>query len=626
MFRAVSSIRLKLMLIVLFTSLAALLFASVVLVVYDVRTHRESWSRDLAIQAEIVGRTSAPAIVFLDTLTAHQSLAALSIRPEVQSAAVYTSDGRIFASYSKNGLARAFPAAVAIVGRHFDMNRLTLFREIDDSDGRVGTVYLSAQYDLAGRLGNYLPVLGIIVLGSLAVALAMTYALQSSLTRPILAIAETAKQVSAGGDYSLRVRRETNDETGQLVEAFNGMLAEVADAQESLLDSNRRKDEFLATLAHELRNPLGPIRNAAYALRLEGVDETEAQSLEIIDRQVRHMSRLIEDLMDISRISRDVLELRYSDFTAGDLVEDVLEGARYAAEDAGHALRVEVGNPALGLHADRARIVQVIGNLVHNAIKYTPRGGRVEVRMASRGRDLTVEVEDNGIGIPPDKLTDIFQPFSQLDRSLEKTRGGLGIGLALSQRLVFLHGGTLTALSDGPGKGSIFRATLPIVSPRTAERPVAAAPDTRPSPRLSILVADDSVDGAESLARLLVVMGHTADVAFDGQQAFERMSERHYDAAILDIGMPILNGYELARRVRESEWGKGMLLLALTGWGQEADKQKAKDAGFDRHLTKPVEPEQLAQALDSSRAAAAPDAPAPSSDAPAPSLTRDVPI
>src|SRR5262249_55969982 len=259
MFGTVSSIRIKLMLIVLFTSLVALLFASVVLVAYDVRTHRESWVRALTIQAEIVGRSSAPAIVYLDTLTAHQSLAALAIRPEVQSAAVYTSDGHLFATYSKQGLRRSFPDTAAPGGHRFDLNRLTLFREIHDPDGHVGTVYLSAQYDLAGRLGNYLPMLGIIVLGSLAVALIMTYVLQSSLTRPILAIAEVAKEVSARRDFSLRVARETNDETGQLVEAFNGMLAEVAEAQEILLDSNRRKDEFLATLAHELRNPLGPI-------------------------------------------------------------------------------------------------------------------------------------------------------------------------------------------------------------------------------------------------------------------------------------------------------------------------------------------------------------------------------
>ena len=616
MFRKVSSIRLKLMLIVLFTSLVALLFASTVLVVYDVRTHRESWVRDLTIQAEVVGRTSAPAIVFLDTLTAHQSLAALSIRPEVQSAAVYTSDGHLFATYSKNGVARPFPAKVEPGGHRFELNHFSLFREIDDSDGRVGAVYLSAQYDLAGRLANYLPVLGIIVLGSLAVALAMTYVLQSSLTKPIVAIAEVAKRVSAGRDYSLRVERETNDETGQLVEAFNAMLAEVSEAQDSLLDSNRRKDEFLATLAHELRNPLGPIRNAAYALRLSGAADAEAQSLEIIDRQVRHMARLIEDLMDISRISRDVLELRYSDFMVRDLVDDVLEGARYEAEEEGLALRVEVENPDLPLSADRARIVQVIGNLLNNAIKYTPRGGHIYCRFCAHGNELEVEVEDDGIGLPLDKLTDIFEPFSQLDRSLEKTRGGLGIGLALSQRLVFLHGGTLTAYSEGPGQGSKFRALLPIVAAKPAEGALLASPPPRPATPsgLYILVADDSVDGAESLARLLVAIGHRAETAYDGQQAFDLMAARRYDAAILDIGMPFLNGYELARRVRECEWGRGILLLALTGWGQEADKQKAREAGFDCHLTKPVAPEQLALALT------------PGTDGKLPSLTRNAPI
>jgi signal transduction histidine kinase/ActR/RegA family two-component response regulator len=596
MFRDVSSIRLKVMLIVLVTSLAALLFASVVLVAYDVRTHRESWARDLTIQAEVVGRTSAPALVFLDTLTAHQSLAALAIRPEVQAAAVYTADGHLFATYAKSNKPRDFPTQVGANGHRFDLNRFTLFREIDDTDGRVGTVYLAAQYDLNDRLANYLPVLAIIVLGSLAVALGMSYALQSSLTRPILAIADVAQQVRARRDFSLRVARDTNDETGQLVDAFNAMMAEVAEAQASLLDSNRRKDEFLATLAHELRSPLGPIRNAAYALRLEG--EEESRGLEIIDRQVRHMARLIEDLMDLSRISRDVLELRYSDFPVRDLMPDILEGARYEAEEAGHTLEVEIENPDLPLCADRARIVQVIGNLLNNAIKYTPRGGTITIRVASQDAKLTVEVEDDGIGIPPDKLEQIFEPFSQLDRSLEKTRGGLGLGLALAQRLVALHGGTLTACSEGLGKGSTFRVTLPIVSEEGTEPAPALSPAREvASAKLRILVADDSVDGAESLARLLIVLGHDADVAFDGQQALDLMGEHSYDAAILDIGMPHVNGYEVARRVRESELDHRMLLVALTGWGQESDKQRALDAGFDRHLTKPVAPEQLVEAL-----------------------------
>jgi len=301
--------------------------------------------------------------------------------------------------------------------------------------------------------------------------------------------------------------------------------------------------------------------------------------------------------MDLSRISRDVLELRYSDFTVKELMQDTLEGARFEAEDAGHTLRAEIENPELCLHADRARIVQVIGNLLNNAIKYTPRGGAIALRVVSRDATLAVEVEDDGIGIPPDKLEQIFEPFSQLDRSLEKTRGGLGLGLALSQRLVALHGGTLTAWSEGLGKGSTFTVMLPIVSDRAAPAPVSSAARELAPASLRILVADDSVDGAESLARLLGALGHDADVAFDGQAALDGMAQHAYDAAILDIGMPRVNGYEVARRVRAQERDRRILLVALTGWGQESDKQRALDAGFDRHLTKPVSPEQLVEAL-----------------------------
>src|SRR5262245_6050016 len=604
MFRGIASIRLKVMLIVLATSLASLLFAGVVLVAYDVRTHRQSWAGDLVIQADIIARTSAPAIVFDDTLTAHQSLAALAFRPEVQAAAVYTKAGRLFASYAKAGEFAAFPGSQGADGYQFARNGLTLFRPILDPDGRVGTVYLRARYDLMDRLSNYLPVLALIGIGSLLVAIALSYALQSSVTKPVLAIAGVARDVRARRDYSLRVAKETTDETGQLVDAFNAMLAEVSQAQGALLDSNRRKDDFLATLAHELRNPLGPIRNAAYAMRMQGADPAHAHSLELIDRQVQHMARLIEDLLDISRISRDALELRYTEFSVRDLIRDVLEGTQYAAEEADQTLRVEAEDPELRLYADRARIVQVVGNLVHNAVKYTPRGGHIELLVSSRGTELLIAVKDDGIGIPADKLEDIFEPFSQLDRSLEKTRGGLGIGLALSQRLVELHEGTLTATSEGPGRGSTFLVSLPIVSATPAPAPPAVPVAASVDGRYSILVADDSADGAESLARLLQVMGHRTTVAHDGEEAFAKLEKGEFDAAVLDIGMPRLNGYDLARRIREQSWGRSMYLVALTGWGHAADKLRAQAAGFDRHLTKPVEAEQLMAALNARRSGA----------------------
>ncbi len=598
MLRRVPSIRLKMMIVALGTCVAALTFAGVVLVAYDVRSHQTSWARDLLIQAEMIGRASAPAIVFGDTLTAHQNLAMLAIRPEIEAGAVYTRRGLVFSRYARESTKAEFPPPLESDGYRYDGDRLTVFKAIEDADGRQGTVVLIARYDLLGRLSHYLPVLGFIGIGSLLVALLMSSALQSAVTRPILAIADVAREVGTRRDFSLRVRKETQDETGQLVDAFNSMLEEVAAAQHSLLDSNRRKDEFLATLAHELRNPLGPIRNAAQYLKLKGGDPESVRSLEIIERQVQQMARLMEDLLDISRITRDALELRFSDFTVRELVQDVTEATQFNAQDAGQELRVTLEDPGVLLRADRARIVQVVSNLVNNAVKYTPRGGRIDLTARAPRNDLIVHVADDGIGIPRDKLADIFEPFSQLDRSLEKTRGGLGIGLALSKRLVEMHHGTITAESRGPGRGSTFELVLPVVS-TAAPRPRAAAPPLpRPAGRgRSILVADDNADAAESLATLLGLLGHTASIAHDGVEAFDCLATTRYEVAILDIGMPRLNGYDLARRIRQEPWGASMVLIALTGWGQSEDKRRALEAGFDRHLTKPVEIEQLARVL-----------------------------
>ena len=601
MLRRVPSIRLKMMIVALATCLAALLFAGAVLVAYDVRSHQTSFARDLLIQAEMVGRSCAPAIVFGDTLTAHQTLETVSIRPEIEGGAVYRSTGQVFASWSRTSPAPPLPAPLATDGIFFHGDRLTVFKEIVDTDGRVGTIALMAHYDLAGRLSHYLPVLAFIGIGSLLVALLMSTALQSAVTRPILAIARVAREIGTRRDFSLRVRKETEDETGQLVDAFNSMLVEVGEAERSLLESNRRKDEFLATLAHELRNPLGPIRNAAQYLQLKGGDAESIRSLEIIERQVQQMTRLMEDLLDISRITRDTLELRFSDFTVRDLIRDVTETTQFGAREAGQELRVVVEEPDRVLHADRARIVQVVSNLVGNAIKYTPAGGRIELAARAPHGDLIVTISDDGIGIPRDKLADIFEPFSQLDRSLEKTRGGLGIGLALSRRLVLMHQGTISAESRGPGQGSTFRVVLPIATDGVAASTVATPADPRGAraPRQSILVADDNHDAAESLAALLGFLGHEAAVAHDGAEAIECLATGRFRAAILDIGMPKLNGYDVARRVREASWGRDLQLVALTGWGQSDDKQRAYDAGFDRHLTKPVDMEQLTAVLTS---------------------------
>jgi signal transduction histidine kinase/CheY-like chemotaxis protein len=603
------SIQLKVMSIIVVTTFITLLAAAIALVVYDLRAHQALWISDLQTQADIVGSASAPALAFQDSLTAHQNLALLAARPQIQAAAIYGEQGQRFASYARPGSREPFPLAQPGDGSRMASNRLVLARAIADKDERLGTLYLVADYDVRGRLVGYLGLVAFLMLLGLTVAVLLSYRLQVAVTRPILAIADTARRVEQSRDFSLRVAKTTEDETGSLVDSFNDMLEEIGErahaletemkvrqeAENALRIANQRKDEFLATLAHELRNPLGPVRNAVHYLRLNSAPASEVQRpLEIIDRQVQQMARLIEDLLDISRITRGTLDLRLSLFPLEDLMRDVIESCQHALDEAGHAF--DMHGPAMGvtLHADRARLTQAICNLVNNATKYTPPGGTVRLDVRVDGHRLDIDVEDSGIGIPSDKLNDIFEPFSQLDRSLEKTRGGLGIGLALARRLVGLHGGTVTAESNGPGEGSTFHVSMPVVAELSAAPPAmprAELPRAQGSRR--ILVADDNPDAAQSLALLLRAVGYEVATASDGLEAFECAARARFDAMLLDIGMPKLNGYDLARKIRGEAWGQGIVLVALTGWGQLEDKQMAFDSGFDDHLTKPIQPEEL---------------------------------
>jgi signal transduction histidine kinase/ActR/RegA family two-component response regulator len=487
-------------------------------------------------------------------------------------------------------------------------DRLELVRGVRDADERLGTIWIASRYDLASRLWTYLGILGAVALLGLALAAALSSRLQSAVTRPVLAIAETAKRVRDRQDFGLRVARTTEDETGTLVDAFNDLLERVGErtaaleaemvvrksAEDALLEANRRKDEFLATLAHELRNPLAPIRTAVHYLRLRSSGEADVdRSLDIAERQVQHMVRLIEDLLDVSRITRDALELRLAPFALKDLVSDILESSQHAIEDADHDFAIDAPPEDLVLLADRARLNQAVGNVVNNAIKYTPNGGAIRIEVSRKGEALEIAVTDSGIGIPPDKLEEIFSPFSQLDRSLEKTRGGLGIGLALAQRLVALHGGTIKASSAGAGKGSTFTIRLPVVSAEAILEPEAPTVPTPARTPLPVLIADDNPDAAASLALLLRSLGHDVTTANDGLEAFARAGEKPYALALLDIGMPGLNGYEVARRIRKEPWGRSIHLVALTGWGQDEDRAEARAAGFNDHMTKPIELESL---------------------------------
>jgi len=367
-------------------------------------------------------------------------------------------------------------------------------------------------------------------------------------------------------------------------------------AEEALTEADRRKDQFLAVLAHELRNPLAPVRTAAEYLKSRELPDADTRrSVKMVERQVTHMARLLDDLLDVSRVSRGVLDLRLDDVDFAEVAQSAIDACADELAGRGHALTVELPRKPVPLRADRDRLIQVFGNLLSNAAKYTPAGGRIEFRATREGDLLVVTIADNGVGIPREKLTDIFDLFVQVDRSLER-QSGLGIGLTLARDLVGLHGGRLEARSDGPGRGSAFVTTLPI-----ATAPLAA-PAPRETPAFAqpsrVLVVDDNQDAAESLQMLLQRDGHDVRVAFDGRTALIMGAAFHPDVAFVDIGMPGMTGYELALRVRKEPWGAGVRLVALTGWGQDSDRQHAKEAGFDEHLVKPAAPETLREMLE----------------------------
>jgi signal transduction histidine kinase len=368
-------------------------------------------------------------------------------------------------------------------------------------------------------------------------------------------------------------------------------------AIETLREADRRKDEFLATLAHELRNPLAPIRNGLQILRLgRGNHQAEEQARAMIERQVQQMVRLIDDLLDLSRISRGKIELRRERIDLAAAVQSAVETSRPLIEQSGHALTLSLPSEPVFVDADLTRLAQVFANLLNNAAKYTQRGGG-DIRLAVEplGREVAVSVRDNGIGIPVPMLPHVFEMFIQVDRSLERTQGGLGIGLSIVKRLVEMHGGTVEAHSEGRGQGSEFVVRLPALTPAVQE-PMPRSDGEEPAGapvRRRVLVADDNVDAAASLAMMLEFMGNEVRTAHDGIAAVEAAAAFRPDVILLDIGMPRMNGYDACRQIREQPWGRGIAIAALTGWGQEEDKRQSREAGFDHHLVKPVEPAAL---------------------------------
>jgi CheY-like chemotaxis protein len=358
-------------------------------------------------------------------------------------------------------------------------------------------------------------------------------------------------------------------------------------------ETDRRQTEFLATLAHELRNPLAPLRNSLEIIRVARNDPAVFdEACKVMERQMGHMVRLIDDLLDVSRMTRGRIILRKERIDVGSVVQDAVEASRPLIEASSQELTVTVPRPPVYVDADRTRLAQVVTNLLNNSAKYTGPRGKIWLTVEPSGNEILIRVKDTGIGFPKELKSQLFDMFTHAGEPPDRLQEGLGIGLTLVRGLVQKHGGSVEASSAGPGHGSEFTVRLPAISPGPYEKANGKRSDQSGGGRSGqrILVVDDNKDSAASLAMMLRMMGHQTNTTFDGIEAIEKASSFRPNVVLLDIGLPKLGGYEACRRIRAEPWGQSIVLIALTGWGQEEDKRRAKEAGFNFHLVKPVDP------------------------------------
>ena len=479
---AKNAIARKILIIALTTTLVALLAAGAALLYYDARVYRAQLIGDLAGQADIIARASAPAITFNDEKAARENLSLIRLRPSITAAVIYLPSGERFASYADANAEAFVPGYRSGAGHQVVGREIVLWRPISEAGEVLGSIVLRGEYELRGRLANYIVILTAVLLASLLLAALLATRLQRVVTKPILELTAAAQRVIETRDFSQRVRRTSEDEIGVLVDSFNVMLAEVGGRTSALEESNRslqhemaerraaedalraadkRKDEFIAMLAHELRNPLAPIRNGLEILRLAAHDPAKTQTArEMMHRQLNHLVRLVDDLLDVSRITSDRLTLQLERVELNEVVRSALETARPLIETQRHTLHLDLSPEPIHLYADATRLSQVFSNLLNNAARYTPQGGSIRMRTWREDDQALISIRDTGIGLSEEHRGTIFGMFVQVDKSLDRKHGGLGVGLSLAARIIELHGGTISAHSEGLGKGSEFIVRL----------------------------------------------------------------------------------------------------------------------------------------------------------------------
>lgn len=613
------------MLVMLLTSSVALLLMGSSVIAYELVTFRRALAVNMGVLAQIIGSNSTAAVAFEDPKSAREILAALAAEHQITAAAIYDKSGRIFASFPETIATSDFPITPRSDGYKFERAHLAMFRPIVQEGTRLGTIYLQADLGVMySRFSVYGALILIVSACSFLGAMGLSTKFQRSISTPILELAKVATAVSVRQDYSVRATKHGADEIGQLTEAFNQMLTTIDQSNTALSASeerlrlalegseaaNKAKDHFLAVLSHELRTPLTPV--LATVAMLESEESTPdhiLRELETIRRNIEVEARLIDDLLDVTSIVRGKLELHRHVVDVRTLLEHAMQS--YCAGTAAKKnLRVslEVTASETCVHADSSRLTQVFWNLLQNACKFTPERGSIDIRVynercaehAEKSRPpLIVEVSDNGIGIKAQTLPRIFNAFEQGERSRSATFGGLGLGLAISRAIVELHNGSIWATSDGVGKGTKFFVRLNTAARLIGDgtqKPSAPSKEATTARSLRVLLVEDHPDTSAQLARLLKRAGHQVTCAGSVKEAEETASHGRdgFDILISDLGLPDGTGHELMRHLKRNHPIPG---IALSGYGMDEDIQSSIAAGFSRHMTKPVDWQELKRAI-----------------------------
>jgi signal transduction histidine kinase/ActR/RegA family two-component response regulator len=602
------------------TTGVALLLASVAFVSYDIFTIHDRFVRSLTTEAQMIGFNAASALLFNDRESATATLTALRAESQVLAAGIFTPEGVAFATF-----VRGNPSVAATLGDvgegdgyRFIGDRLLVYHRIVIDGEEVGSVrLLAAMEEMTQSLLRHLAIAAGIFIAAIAASLPVLARLQKRISRPIMELISKARIVSEQKDYSVRATSSAKSELGLLVRTFNEMLAQIQERDQKLeqarMDAevaNRAKDEFLAVVSHELRTPLSPVLVWAQMLRRGEVDEgRKAKALEVIERNVRSQAQLIEDLLDVSRITTGKLRLDVRPTEIAPVVEGAVESLRPTAEMKGIRLQLVVDPRAIVVAGDPERLKQILWNLLSNAIKFTPKGGRVQIVAHRVNSHVEISVSDTGRGIEPEFLPYVFDRFRQADSTSTRTHGGLGLGLSIVRHLVELHGGRVRVESAGENQGATFTVELPIASLQTAtpERvhPTAvveppAASNTSLS-GLRVLAVDDDIDTLEILRALLEQQGAEVRTATSAARALDTLDVWLPNLLISDIGMPGEDGYSLIRKVRARDAGHGgrVPALALTAYARVEDRLNVLSAGFQMHVPKPIDPAELIAVVNS---------------------------